>query len=85
MTDIALIKLDDLRRIVRDEMAALLEQQRREAPPPSEWIQVHEFAARHKVTVRTVNNWVASGRVEARGAGPLRQIRVKSFRPRGHG
>lgn len=44
--------------------------------PRSEWVSIAEYAGTKGVTTRTVQNWIASGRVKARGAGKMREVKV---------
>ena len=41
-----------------------------------QWLTVPEYAKRMNVTTRTVRDWIAAGRVEARGAGKAREVRL---------
>lgn len=43
--------------------------------PESEWVSIPEYAREKGVTARTVRNWIAQGRLEARGSGMTREVR----------
>lgn len=77
MTTLIAIEADALNEVLtelrglRDEVRALKGQS---AP---EWVSLKEYAAMHKVNVRTVYNHARAGRIETRGEGKLRMVRVK--------
>ncbi|SIT74522.1 hypothetical protein [Pontibaca methylaminivorans] len=43
--------------------------------PESEWVSILEYAEAKGVMPRTVRNWIAQGRLEARGSGMAREVR----------
>ncbi len=45
-------------------------------PREPEWLSLEKYAESKSVTIRTVNNWIANGKVKARGAGKLREVKI---------
>ena len=44
--------------------------------PAPEWVPVPEAARRLHVSPQTVHRWIREGRIEAKGAGKARRVRV---------
>ena len=44
--------------------------------PPAEWRSLPDAADHYGVTPGTVRRWIAEGRIEAKGSGKARKVRV---------
>lgn len=60
---------------IKAELRAMREQLNQIAPPP-QWVSVAEYMAAKGISKGTVYRWIASGQVEARGAGKGREVRL---------
>lgn len=59
-----------LRRIVREELRAVLaETSAASSAPACEWLTVSEAAELARVSTKTVRNWIAGGELERHGVG----------------
>ncbi len=45
--------------------------------PRAEWISIAEAAKAKGVNRSTIHRWIASGKLEARGSGRLRQVKTR--------
>jgi len=57
-------------------LAAELRELRQKIDPPKEWVTVHEAADQFGVSVGTVRRWISEGRIEAKGKGKAKRVRV---------
>ncbi|ANB33268.1 excisionase family DNA binding protein [Rhodovulum sulfidophilum] len=74
MAEPQLIVIDQSRLDRIEEM--LREALKRPEPPKREWGTVSEAARHYRVTDSTVRRWISDGRVEARGVGKARRVRL---------
>jgi DNA-directed RNA polymerase specialized sigma24 family protein len=67
----------DLKRIQEqlDSLQAMLEKVI--MTPKPEWLTVREYAKHMSRTVRTVEQWIAAGKVETKMVGTVKMVRVK--------
>lgn len=80
MVEIITVTPEGLRRIVREAVRAELAPITSAIAPLLEdagWLTLEKAAEAHGVTVSTINRWIASGQMQAKGAGRAR--RVKKF------
>lgn len=68
-----------IREAVADAVAPLareIHELRQRIAPPPEWVSINEAARHYDVTTATIRNWIRSGKIEARGVGKQRQVKV---------
>lgn len=61
-------------REVKDLLLRVLD--KLDTPPQPEWLQIHEAVKTLNISASTIRRKIASGELEARGRGSLRQVRV---------
>lgn len=57
-------------------LAKQVQELRRRIEPQEEWLTIREAAERANVTTATVRRWINDGRVEAKGYGKARRVRL---------
>lgn len=74
-TPIIVLDADMLRQIVREEMKTIHERMDVLAPPP-DWLTIEEACQRLEVGKSTVYRMINEGRIEAKGVGKSRRVRL---------
>lgn len=68
-----------LREAVAAEIAPLraeLRELRQKIAPPKDWLTIPEAAEHYGKSPVTIRRWIKEGRLEAKGSGALRKVRV---------
>lgn len=45
--------------------------------PAPDWVSIGDAAKHYDVDVSTVHRWIGNGRIEAKGAGKMRRVKIR--------
>ncbi|HCO91066.1 MAG TPA: hypothetical protein DIT40_08850 [Alphaproteobacteria bacterium] len=67
---------DDIERLERQIQRLTDMLQGAQVIPAPEWVSIQEAAKHHGRTARTIRDWIDAGKLEARGSGRCREVRI---------